>query len=768
MLRVLRHLRLRTILGLALAILAIVAFGLLTIIIGWQAADRVEADIGESLGGLALSFRTDLEREIAARRDNVVVLTHSLDWDPANRQSQRNSLRLLQGAVPGFNWIAALDPAGRVTVSTAPSQEGQAASSQPWPTDTNAAARVRRRSPVLSYGNAASLLDIAAPIADRNGVAVGVLGARLDRGFAEQLRRDLIDVASDSHPQIQVLLLDQDGTVIVGSPAELGHNHASWFAANSDQSGDGYGTYNWDDGVVRVIGSASATTGLFADLGWSILVMEPLEVAYRPARALQWRIAYISALATLMFILAGLVLATITTRPLRRISSEADAIGVGDQPLMDGIHVPAAASAEIVALAASLQGMLHRLQRNQQRLHDANRDLDRKVAERTAEALAARDEAVAATRSKSRFLAAASHDLRQPLQALSLLMGALGKRLPDGEAKRIGEQAAATVTSLRGMFDSLLDVSKLDADVVEPQFVAVDIAPRVSALSSEYRLLADKAGLTLRVSVASQRPVLTDPGLLEAVLRNLIGNALKFTVRGGILITSRARADGLLVQVHDTGPGIAVERQTSVFEAFERSGEAARGDNDGLGLGLSIVSRLATALNARLVFRSRLGRGTRIGLLLPYAQGAASVATRLHTARTPASPPERALHDRIIVLLEDDPVIREALARELTEAGAKVHAHGEIAPALATLKAGRVDLAVVDYHLRNRATGADFVHAIAAAGLARPRLIFVTGATDTATLGRLSAFGVPILTKPLDYRTLERAIAERLTPSDAE
>lgn len=116
--RVLQHLRLRTILGLALALLAIVAFGLLTIIIGSQASDRVEADIGEALGALALSFRTDPERAIAARRDDVVVLTHSLDWSPANRQAQRSSLTLLQSAAPGFGWIAALDPAGRITVST--------------------------------------------------------------------------------------------------------------------------------------------------------------------------------------------------------------------------------------------------------------------------------------------------------------------------------------------------------------------------------------------------------------------------------------------------------------------------------------------------------------------------------------------------------------------------------------------------------------------------------------------------------------------------
>ena len=763
MLRLLRHFRLRTILGLSLALLALIAFGVLTLLIGEQASDRVEADIGESLGVLALSFRADLEHAIAARRDEILVVSHSLNWTAADRQEERESLALLHSVVPGFSWITAFDSVGRVIISTTSSLEGQQATERPWPSEGETAAKVLRVSLAVPFGAKSALLDIAAPITDRSGVAVGTLGARLNREFAGLLRRDMLDRTRTSHPQLDILVLDNTGTVIIGSPAELGRSHASWYAANAKQTGDGYGTYVWEDGSTRVIGSASAMTGLFAELNWSILVMVSSEVAFAPVSALLWRIASIGALATLAFILAGIALATITTRPLRQISAQADAIGAGAAVAAEGIQIPKAASAEIATLASSLQGMLRGLQRNEQQLREINRNLDRNVAERTAEALAARDQAIAATRSKSRFLAAASHDLRQPLQALSLLMNAIERRLPDGEAKQIGRQATAAVASLRNMFDSLLDVSKLDAGVVEAQFVSFDPAPLVSALVAEYRPLAESSGLTLRLAVTAHRPASTDPALLEAVLRNLVGNALKFTARGGILVTCRARSDGVLIQVHDTGPGIAVDRQTSVFEAFERGSEAARGDNDGLGLGLSIVTRLATTLNARLVFRSRPGRGTRIGLLMPYAQGAALEPTVSRLDHKAPLQTSLTFQGRAILLLEDDPVIRETLARALTELGAQVHAHGEIDSALATMRSQRIDLAVVDNHLRNGATGTDFVNAMTSTGVAKPKLIFLTGATDTATLSKIGAFGAPILTKPIAFDDLLRALAERLT-----
>lgn len=271
------------------------------------------------------------------------------------------------------------------------------------------------------------------------------------------------------------------------------------------------------------------------------------------------------------------------------------------------------------------------------RVHAANLELERRVEERTAEleranlALRqeierrsavelelrqAKDEAEQANVGKSKFLAAASHDLRQPIQAMFYFSQALSYRLNDETGQSILVDLDRSLVALKGLLDSLLDVSKLDAGVVvaEPQVFAVhDLLERAAA---EFSPSAEQKGVRLRV-VKSRQRVESDPALLSRILQNLVANAVRYTDHGRILVGCRRRGKDLSIEVHDTGIGIPKDRLADIFEEFTQVESDDRERSQGLGLGLAIVHRLARLLNHRVSVRSILGRGSTFAVTVP-------------------------------------------------------------------------------------------------------------------------------------------------------
>lgn len=251
--------------------------------------------------------------------------------------------------------------------------------------------------------------------------------------------------------------------------------------------------------------------------------------------------------------------------------------------------------------------------------------LEARVREATAELSLRKEQAERASHAKSRFLAAASHDLRQPLHALSLFAADLqhqARAAGSGDLAHLADQISASTAGLGELFDSLLDISRLDVAGIQPALVAFALGPRLERLVAAHRRAADENDIRLHFR-PSGLWVRSDPVLVERMVANLIANAIRYTPRGGrILVAARRRDRHVVIEVRDNGPGIAPEHQAAIFNEFYQVGNPAREQGKGLGLGLSIVDRLARALGSEVRLRSAPGRGTTFGIELPAARPA--------------------------------------------------------------------------------------------------------------------------------------------------
>ncbi|HYC05556.1 MAG TPA: ATP-binding protein [Azospirillaceae bacterium] len=382
-----------------------------------------------------------------------------------------------------------------------------------------------------------------------------------------------------------------------------------------------------------------------------------------------------------------------------------------------------------------------------------------RLAAQAEELRRSRDEAEAANRAKSRFLAAASHDLRQPFQAMRLFHALLeGDLTPDRRAEavaRLGEALAAGEDLLR----ALLDVSTLEAGQVKPELATVSIRAVLEAELAHARPLAAAKGLRLRLGPCGGA-VLTDPVLLKRMLRNLLVNAIRYTERGGILVGCRRRGDRCRIEVWDTGIGIAAADQGRVFDEFYQVGNQQRDRRLGLGLGLSVVRRTAELLGHGLELRSVPGRGSVFALSAP-------LAPPVEAAPPPSEPPCPPAVGRTqpprVLLVEDDAVQLLGLRLTFESWGYRVDAAETAEAALALLeRAGAPDLLVSDYRLPGEMNGLRLVAAVRCLlGGALPAVI-VTGDTDPARLVEFAEAGCRLVHKPYDAAVLRRVAAELL------
>ena len=385
------------------------------------------------------------------------------------------------------------------------------------------------------------------------------------------------------------------------------------------------------------------------------------------------------------------------------------------------------------------------------------------VTERTRaeEALAAaKAEAERANQAKSKFLAAASHDLRQPVQSLTLLLSMIRDQVADKPktANKV-DMAASAVDSLNDLLTGILDISKLDAGVITPELTSVDAGELVGRLALEYQSRAAAIGLALRC-VAKPSWVHTDPALLERIVRNLIENALRYTSKGGILVGVRRRGERVQLDVIDTGIGIPADRQAEIFEEFRQLNNPARDASRGLGLGLAIVSRLAKLLGASVEVASRLEHGTRFSVLLPFASET--------PAEIEAAPAADERGGRILVI-EDNTALLEIYEMMLEDWGyeALCVTSGEKAIELAARERGRFDAILADHRLGYGLTGPAAAAEISRReGRSIPTLI-VTGDTAKENIGEIGASGFAMLHKPVRGEDLRRTLALLLSGGDS-
>jgi signal transduction histidine kinase/CheY-like chemotaxis protein len=372
-----------------------------------------------------------------------------------------------------------------------------------------------------------------------------------------------------------------------------------------------------------------------------------------------------------------------------------------------------------------------------------------------------------ASAEKTRFLATASHDLRQPLHAIALFGAALENELREHHGGRNAQRLMRAVNALGNSLDTMLDVSRLDAGVVMPAVGPVSLDALFRSLNHMFAAQAEQRQLQLRVR-ASGLWVRSDPQLLYRMLSNLVDNALKYTARGGVAVRARSRGDMVWIEVLDTGIGIAPEQHERVFEEYYQVQNPGRDRAQGLGIGLSIVQRLSRLLQHPVQVKSRLGGGSRFRIRLPAAAPlVADVEPATPAFRSTAASPEAMSHATRarILLIDDEAEIREAMT-------GLFHAHDLAVDAVASETEavemlGRPDaqerpfaLLMCDYRLSNGDNGLDVgLRLQRRFGLQAP-LMLVTGETSPERLQHVRASGVPVLFKPVNAAALLRALAD--------
>lgn len=377
---------------------------------------------------------------------------------------------------------------------------------------------------------------------------------------------------------------------------------------------------------------------------------------------------------------------------------------------------------------------------------------------------------------KSRFLAAASHDLRQPMHALSLFIESLSRStLPEREAGLLANMRKSA-DAMESLFDALLDVSRLDAGIVEARRSDFRIQPLLARLHEEFAPLARARGLALRLQ-AHDAVAYTDPVLLNRILANLLSNAVRYGVRppasgeaGGILLAQRQRAGQLAIEVWDTGIGIADHERDHIFREFYQAGNPERDRSKGLGLGLAIVERLVRLLDLRLEVRSRPGRGSLFRILVPMGDPDSSRLPPAGGQAALAAPENTPPTGELVLVVDDEPAVCEAMAALLAGWGYRVHTAGSAAQMKAALAGEpRVPALIIsDYRLRGEENGIEVIDELRSEYNDDIPGLIITGDTMPARLIEARNSGLPILHKPLNPGKLRAMISSlTLAQSDA-
>jgi two-component system CheB/CheR fusion protein len=376
----------------------------------------------------------------------------------------------------------------------------------------------------------------------------------------------------------------------------------------------------------------------------------------------------------------------------------------------------------------------------------------------------AKRQADLANAAKSRFLAAASHDLRQPLQTLALLQGLLARNVDSDKGKKLVARLDETLGAMSGMLNTLLDINQIEAGTVHAEMTDFPVAHLLDQLREEFTYHAQAKGLTLRV-VTCGLTINSDPRLLEQMIRNLLSNALKYTRRGKILLGCRRHDGRVSIEVWDTGIGIPDTELQAIFEEYHQLDNAARERSRGLGLGLSIVNRLGALLGHQVRVRSRPGRGSvfSIEIKLPVTRTETPLGASPLDQSHPASEPVH--HVGSILVIEDDPDVRELLEVFLRDEGHEVATAYDGIRARELVAGGMVrpDLILADYNLPNGMNGAAVAAKLREALHHPVPAIILTGDISTGTMSSVALQEFVQLNKPVKLNELANAI-QRLLP----
>lgn len=378
-------------------------------------------------------------------------------------------------------------------------------------------------------------------------------------------------------------------------------------------------------------------------------------------------------------------------------------------------------------------------------------ELNRQLQYEKDRAEAEKERAEAASNAKTRFLAAASHDLRQPVTALSYLGEALDKQTLDAKSREITDHVNNAIQVLSAQFDGLLDISKLDADIVEVHRETIDVGEILHELGAEMQSLASAKGIDLVVECPQKCFVYTDESLLQRILQNLLANAVKYTARGRVEVSAKPAKGKLSIEIADTGCGIEADELEHIFEEFYQIDNPERDRSKGLGLGLAIVARMVDLLDIDLSVRSVPNEGSTFTLLLESAVSTGQADSEGY----PDSFDWRGL---AVLVVDDQEEVRQAMRFLLDALGCRVVFSEDIETALRAAERDEFDIALVDYRLRGNETGIEAIEALQRVLPGLPAIL-ISGDTAPDRLREAHAAGLELLHKPVSGDVLENAVS---------
>lgn len=489
----------------------------------------------------------------------------------------------------------------------------------------------------------------------------------------------------------------------------------------------------------------------------STLSLQPIAwVQLSISRAGNKAIAQDMLLTALGIIALGLLFATVLVRSLALF---------GIRPLMEMIAaVRAIASGDFRArlpltAKSELRDLQHGINQMSEALESFQEDMQRRVNDATAELAEQKEAAERATRAKSQFLAAASHDLRQPMHAIALYVASMKPQVAGHQAECTLEKLEAAVAAMENLFNAILDVSKLDAGAVASEITSVSVKSLLDGLNEEFRPEAEAKGLRLNLRCREGIMVESDPILLGRILRNLISNALRYTERGGVFIAARGRGNAVRFQVWDTGLGIPHQYIEQVFQEFFQVSNPQRDRSQGIGLGLAIVDRLARLLGHSLSFRSVAGKGSVFSLDVPFGRNDGPLERRSGERLE-----EMTQLRGLVAVVDDDAMVLESLANLLKTWGIHVIAAASGAELLANLEKAP-DVLITDYRLRDE-NGLDVMNALRGAYPGTViRTVVITGDTSDTDVRALSDSVCQVLHKPVRPARLRTLLSHLLRPT---
>jgi signal transduction histidine kinase/ActR/RegA family two-component response regulator len=706
--------------------------------------------------------QSELRSQLAAlRRDDAINAADKIDefivrieqqvgWlanlPPSDDLSllRQEAQRLLRQA-PAISHVRLLDTSGHEKLFVSRFELDRIASHEDLSSDANfraAAAGATSYSPIYFRRETEPYMTIALPQSFHDDAGVVMVEVNLKAiwdvvkpikigrtGYAYVIDRNGVLIA---HPDIS-LVLRQESMAALPQVREALASHAE----NDTRNASRQATFGLDRNGAPVL----STFVPVPRLNSIVFVEQAVSEANAPV--------YTAIMRTIGLMLAGLLLALAVSLTLaRRMVNPIEALRRGAREFAGGVldhRIDVHSGDELEVVADQFNAMAVELR-------DSYTSLERKIELRTREL-------EIANQAKTRFLAAASHDLRQPIHALGLLVSSLRGKATSTEVSETIDRAEAAIGVMVELLDSLLDISRLDAGVVQPTLRDCVLATTLQQVTFDFEEETRDRDLEFHV-LRSRAVVRTDPTMLARILRNLVSNALRYTERGKILVGCRRRKDQVRIEVWDTGIGIAPAHQDIIFQEFFQVTDAARGGRGGLGLGLSIVKRLAELLRCTISVCSIPGKGSVFSVTVPIGDEAAlATLQNMRGLDFGAN-----LDGRSILVIDDDAMVLDAVQRLLRDWGCEVTTarNPEEAEAHQRAVANPIDLIICDYDLQLAENGIDALGRLMATASV-PVGVLMTGDTDAEVLRRAKAAGYPLLHKPVRPAKLRSLLSQLLT-----